>query len=208
MFAEKGFHRATTREIAETANVSEGTTYNYFASKDDLLIGIMTRLGEQQQPDEVLAQALHGDARDWFITVYRLRQEFMQQHGATLQAVLSEVLINRGFSERYYREIMAQLLKLTEQYIQAQIERGQIRQVNAACWAARILFAINIGLTLRFVVGDPLLLSEMENPDETFFDVRYWAQSDAEAREWVRAGRVKGAIIVPGGFAEALQQGR
>lgn len=207
MFAEKGFHRATTREIAETADVSEGTIYNYFASKDDLLIGIMTRLGEQQQPDEVLAQALHGDARDWFITVYRLRQEFMQQHGATLQAVLSEVLINRGFSERYYREIMAQLLKLTEQYIQAQIERGQIRQVNAA-WAARILFAINIGLTLGFVVGDPLLLSEMENPDETFFDVRYWAQSDAEAREWVRAGRVKGAIIVPGGFAEALQQGR
>ena len=43
--------------------------------------------------------------------------------------------------------------------------------------------------------------------NETFFDVRYWAQSDTEAREWVQAGRVKGAIIVPSGFAEALQQG-
>ena len=44
--------------------------------------------------------------------------------------------------------------------------------------------------------------------NEKFFDVRYWAQSDAEAREWVRSGRVKGAIIVPAGFAEALQQGK
>jgi ABC-2 type transport system permease protein len=44
--------------------------------------------------------------------------------------------------------------------------------------------------------------------NDEFFDVRYWAQSDAEAREWVRSGRVKGAIIVPAGFAEALQQGK
>ncbi|MCK4470231.1 MAG: TetR/AcrR family transcriptional regulator, partial [Anaerolineae bacterium] len=131
VFAEKGFHRATTREIARVADVSEGTIYNYFDSKEDLLVGIITRLAEQQRPDEVLAQALHGDTRDFFVVMYRLRQEFIQQHGATLQAVLSEVLINRGFSERYYREIMAPLLKLTEQYIQAQIERGQIRPVNA-----------------------------------------------------------------------------
>ena len=44
--------------------------------------------------------------------------------------------------------------------------------------------------------------------NDTFFDVRYWAQSDTEAREWVRSDRVKGAIIVPAGFAEAVQQGK
>ncbi|MBE9508961.1 MAG: helix-turn-helix transcriptional regulator, partial [Chloroflexi bacterium] len=58
VFAEKGFHRATTREIARVADVSEGTIYNYFDSKEDLLVGIITRLAEQQRPDEVLAQAL------------------------------------------------------------------------------------------------------------------------------------------------------
>ena len=164
VFAEKGFHRATTREIADAADVSEGTIYNYFASKEDLLIGIMARVGEQQQPDEVFAQALHSDARDALVSMYRLRQDSLQQHSVILQAVLSEVLINREFGERYYREIMAPFLKLTEQYIQAQIERGQIRPVNAA-WAARTLFAINIGLTLGFVIGEPLLLAEMENPE-------------------------------------------
>jgi len=164
VFAEKGFHRATTKEVAKVAGVSPGTIYNYFDSKEDLLVGIITRLAEQQRPDEVFAQALRSDARDSFVVMYRLRQELIQQYGAMLQAVLSEVLINREFGERYYREIMAPFLKLTEQYIQAQIERGQIRPVNAA-WAARTLFAINIGLTLGFVIGEPLLLAEMENPE-------------------------------------------
>jgi ABC-2 type transport system permease protein len=43
--------------------------------------------------------------------------------------------------------------------------------------------------------------------NETFFHVARWASSDAEAREWVRADRVKGAIIIPAGFAAALRQG-
>ncbi len=164
VFAEKGFHRATTKEVAKVAGVSPGTIYNYFDSKEDLLVGIITRLAEQQRPDEVFAQALRSDARDSFVVMYRLRQELIQQYGAMLQVVLSEVLINREFGERYYREIVVPFLELTEQYIQAQIERGQLRPVNAA-WAARILSAINIGLMLGFVVGEPLLLAEMENPE-------------------------------------------
>ena len=30
VFADKGFSRATTREVARAAGVSEGTIYNYF----------------------------------------------------------------------------------------------------------------------------------------------------------------------------------
>ena len=41
VFAAKGYHGATTREIAQAADVSEGTLYNYFASKRDLFVGLM-----------------------------------------------------------------------------------------------------------------------------------------------------------------------
>ncbi|MFL7790868.1 MAG: helix-turn-helix domain-containing protein, partial [Anaerolineae bacterium] len=30
VFAEKGFHRTTTKEIASRAGIAEGTIYNYF----------------------------------------------------------------------------------------------------------------------------------------------------------------------------------
>lgn len=44
--------------------------------------------------------------------------------------------------------------------------------------------------------------------NERFFEVRGWAQSHAEALAWVQSGRVRGAVIIPAGFAAALQEGR
>ena len=37
VFVEKGFHNATTREIAEAAGITEGTLYNYVRSKEDIV---------------------------------------------------------------------------------------------------------------------------------------------------------------------------
>jgi AcrR family transcriptional regulator len=41
VFANKGYARATTREIAALAGVSEGTLYNYFDSKRDILLALL-----------------------------------------------------------------------------------------------------------------------------------------------------------------------
>lgn len=37
VFARKGYAGATTKEIAEEADVAEGTLYNYFGGKRDIL---------------------------------------------------------------------------------------------------------------------------------------------------------------------------
>ena len=37
LFKEKGFHRATTREIAKAAGFSIGTLYEYIRTKEDVL---------------------------------------------------------------------------------------------------------------------------------------------------------------------------
>ena len=40
----KGLVRATTKEIARAAGVSEGTIYNYFASKEELFLCTLNQL--------------------------------------------------------------------------------------------------------------------------------------------------------------------
>lgn len=40
VFAKRGFHRARTADVAKAASVAEGTIYNYFKGKDDLLVSI------------------------------------------------------------------------------------------------------------------------------------------------------------------------
>jgi len=39
VFAERGYHRATMQAVAERAGVSKGSVYDYFKSKEELLVG-------------------------------------------------------------------------------------------------------------------------------------------------------------------------
>ena len=52
LFVTKGFRETTLEEIARLAEFGKGTLYNYFASKEDLFIGII-----EQVTDEMLAIA-------------------------------------------------------------------------------------------------------------------------------------------------------
>ncbi len=43
LFASSGFHATSTRSIAASAGVSEGTVFHYFRSKNDLMLAILDR---------------------------------------------------------------------------------------------------------------------------------------------------------------------
>lgn len=45
-FNEKGFERSTTKEIAQRTGVSEGTIYNYFESKREILLTLVRRFSD------------------------------------------------------------------------------------------------------------------------------------------------------------------
>jgi len=158
VFAEKGFHRATTKEIAETAGVSEGTIYNYFASKADLLIGIMTRLAELENLDQELVDALQSDARDFLIAIFRQRMGLVQQKDETIQAIMPEILVNPALCERFRQQFLQPTTTLFEQYIQTRIELGHIRPLNVPL-AVRAVQAMFVGLLVLRILGDETLLS-------------------------------------------------
>jgi TetR/AcrR family fatty acid metabolism transcriptional regulator len=158
VFAEKGFHRATTKEIARAAGVSEGTIYNYFDSKADLLIGIMTRLAELETLDEELMGALQGDVHDFFIAMFRHRMGRIQQGQEMLQAVLPEVMVNPELRERFYQQYVLRIATLLEQYLRARIELGHIRSVDVPL-AVRTVQGMFVGLLLLRILGDEPLRS-------------------------------------------------
>lgn len=165
VFAEKGFHRATTKEIAGTAGVSEGTIYNYFASKSDLVIGIMTRLAELEQLDEELTQALQGEPRDFFVATFRHRIGRIRQGQEMLQAILPEVLANPEFRERFYQQYVLRVATMIERYAQAQIEFGRMRPIDVPL-AVRALQGMFVGLLVLRILGDRVLQSRWDDVPE------------------------------------------
>lgn len=64
-FRERGFERATMREIAQAAQVATGATYYYFDSKDAIVMAFYQQAQEQLRPtaERVLAQSRTFEAR-------------------------------------------------------------------------------------------------------------------------------------------------
>jgi AcrR family transcriptional regulator len=172
VFAEKGFHRATTKEIARTAGVSEGTIYNYFGSKADLLIGIMARLAELEHLDQELADALQSDARDFLIAIFRDRMGLVQQEDEMIQAIMPEILVNPALRERFRQQFLRPTVTLFERYIQARIELGHIRPLNVPL-AVRIVQGMFVGLLILRILGDETLLSEWDELPEVLATILF-----------------------------------
>ena len=165
VFAEKGFHHASTKEIARTADIAEGTIYNYFASKSDLVIGIMTRLAELESLDKELVEALQGNVRDSFVAAFRHRMGRIQQGQEMLQAILPEVLVDSELRERFRRQYVLRVATMIEQYVRAQIELGRTRPVDVPL-TVRAIQGMFVGLLVLRILGDEPLQSGWDDVPE------------------------------------------
>lgn len=72
LFARKGYHPTSISQIAEAARVSKGLTYNYFKSKEELLLAIVDQATEDiyDVADAMSAQGAYQDTLGGFLDRY------------------------------------------------------------------------------------------------------------------------------------------
>src|SRR5258706_11608714 len=103
VFAEKGFHRTTIRDIATVAGIADGTIYNYFENKTALLLGILDRINETERRAEDLSQATAADMGTFMRAYFKQRLTVHLHSLEVFQVVLSEIMVNKELREQYYR---------------------------------------------------------------------------------------------------------
>ncbi len=162
VFAENGFQKSTTREIAEAADISEGTIYNYFENKDDLLIGLLDRIAGTQVRATQYEAMLDEDFEEATIKMATRRLLAMGQDYDTFLAVLPEILANPGLRERYRQQIMDPIAQATEEHIRQRIERGELRALDPALYT-RFTLCVNQGMLVMLILGDPVMWKAWEN---------------------------------------------
>lgn len=170
LFAEKGFHRTTTREIAEAADVAEGTLYNYFQSKNDLLFGIMAQIADGEIQETRDSHATSNNARQDFANLLAMRKRYLDENTEMLQAVFSEILADSELRQGYQEQILKPTIQSLENDLALHVQAGQIRPIHIPA-AARVLAAINNGLFILKILDDPLLLTEWEQISETLLSI-------------------------------------
>jgi AcrR family transcriptional regulator len=153
VFAEKGFRRATTRDVARTAGVSEGTIYNYFKNKDALLMAILDRLNETERRAEDFEEGMATDFRGFLEEYLRRRMSMIWENRKVFRVVLSEMLVNAELRELYLRQVIEPTMRIAEENFRSRMEQGEVRQTDASL-AVRSVAGAVLGVLVLGLLGD------------------------------------------------------
>jgi AcrR family transcriptional regulator len=162
LFARKGFAETTVEDITNAADVGKGTFFNYFPSKDHILIAF----GEMQLAK---LEASIENARLSNVAM----QDFLRSLGArmteepTRNPAIIRTLFQAFLSTTPVRQAMVDLQKrahaLHTQIVQLGQERGEIRKDLPAAVIAQVFRQTVFGtLLLWSLYGDATLHSRME----------------------------------------------
>ncbi len=165
VFAEKGFSRATTREVAREAGVSEGTIYNYFEDKDALLMAILEGLNETERRAEDFEEGMATDFRGFLEEYLRRRMSLIWEHRGVFRVVLSEMLVNAELRELYLHQVVEPTMKIAEENFRSRMKQGEVRQTDAPL-AVRSVAGAVLGVLVLGLLGDEEIGSRSEEvPD-------------------------------------------
>lgn len=154
VFAERGFHRTTIRDVARAAGVADGTIYNYFENKTALLLGILDRLNESERRDADLARVANTDIRQFVRQYFRQRWSvFEGDNLQILRVVLSEVLVDPDLRALYHERVIAPTFALAEPHFEQLVAAGRLRPIDVPL-TLRAISATFLGLLVLRLLGD------------------------------------------------------
>ena len=148
VFAQRGFRTASIQQVAEAAGIAKGTVYNYFDSKDDLLLALLDRLNETEERPAQFDELLHGDPRQMMGALLRHRFEVLSDQKELFRALLPELLGNHKLRQRYLRRVVRPSMQLAEQAL-AKFGHSNPQHL-ARAFAAGLL-----GLIVLDLLGEP-----------------------------------------------------
>jgi len=146
LFSRVGFAQATTHDIAQGAGVAEGTIYNYFQSKRDLLVS----LASSQILSETFQGLLERAAEIDFVTLlsslveHRLTLGF--DRGDTLAVLFSKIHRDPELRAQFVEQVTQPALTLMEADLESRIAAGELRPMDVAVVARAI-----VGMIMGFV---------------------------------------------------------
>jgi len=128
VFAAKGYAQATTGEIAAAADIAEGSLYNYFASKRDILVAIISR--SPSPLDHLWSKAENLTDRDGFMRLVERALLAPAPEQPWIRTVIKEAWTDDELFRRYQAGHVRETVDRVARLIECGIEAGWLRQVD------------------------------------------------------------------------------
>jgi AcrR family transcriptional regulator len=162
LFAQKGFVETTVEDITEAADVGKGTFFNYFPSKDHILLAF----GEMQlsKLEAAIEVARHTDEpMPEFLRSLALRMTQEPVRNPALIRIILQAYLSTTPVRAAMMDLQKRVHALHSQMIQLGQDRGEIRNDLPATEIAHVFRQTIFGTLLIWsLYGDATLQSRIE----------------------------------------------
>ncbi|MDR7665061.1 TetR/AcrR family transcriptional regulator [Methanosarcina sp. Z-7115] len=176
IFASEGYTGATTRRIAEEANVAEVTLFRKFQSKENLLreVLIQNRTAFSALDTLFLIEKNADLETDLRILGKNIIKVMKDKKNDGKRRMLMFMLFEEGRRRPEVAEILSSFIQMNirrlSEYFELQIKNGKMRNINPRSAAITFVSYFVYTSLLRGVVGDSFL-GENDEEIERFIDI-------------------------------------
>ncbi|CAN5384247.1 TetR/AcrR family transcriptional regulator [soil metagenome] len=157
-FSKHGYDRTKMDDIAETANLSKGTIYLYFKSKEELFYAIsennIKALKEQLSVLFTKSENLISDSQMFYVNF----RKASEQSDKVFLETIAESSRNQRLQEMLYHQRI-KVLDIVTEYLKLQIKKGFFRTDIDIDAIALGLVSLYDGLSISKIIG----ISETQN---------------------------------------------
>jgi AcrR family transcriptional regulator len=139
LFAEKGFHGTSMRDIARSADITEGLIYHYFENKRDLFRAIIDEHSFLPLLRTLPELAEHLDLRGLLIVLARGFFDVLRQNTELTRLLLQEVQVFPEEKEAFFSDAVGQSISELAQILDSRMSERTRAQIDPQV-AARIFF--------------------------------------------------------------------
>jgi AcrR family transcriptional regulator len=182
MFADKGFDRTTTRQLAQTAGISEALLYKHFPTKEALFSAMLMSCHNQNDPAIERLKALEPSTSTLVVMVYHFVNKMAgrepsrdedDDESVQFRLTLRSLMEDGEFARLQVRERSSCWIGKVVECLKAAIAAGDA--VNGPMpFDLRAWFAQHLAVTLKIYLRPPEPVVDYKLPREKLVEYAVW----------------------------------
>jgi len=164
LFSEKGFARASVRDIAQAAGITDAAIYYHFASKRDLFEALFEERGITTALTELERAAITAPPGETFTGIARSALNIMQRNRDFMKVLFSEAINEDPIASEDYRMATERWRKAQARMLREFVDRGELPRVDVEL-VAKQLVLLPVGAFLDEIMSGGNNHAEEASPE-------------------------------------------
>lgn len=155
LFSERGIEEATVDEIASVADVGKGTIYNYFQTKEEIVVAFLIDIERKVQKRVAAFASAAGPLKKVLASFLEFQLKLKRPHYQFVRVFFAQMFAHGSASSAWMQELQSVIDPPLQDFFTTLQRRGLIRDDVEIQDLIQLFKMLHVGLMTTWVMEGP-----------------------------------------------------